>query len=216
MQDGQSNYFGTRLGYDPKRRVLWDSLWRHYFSTVFQGATTVVELGAGWCDFINSVHAPRRIAVDLWQGVEDAAADGVEAHIGSATDLSFLEDGGADVVFASNLVEHLDRSAFEQMLSECRRILRPGGLLALLQPNFRLCADRYFDDFTHVSIWTDTSLSDFLASEGWKVEVRRRRFLPLTVKSRLPVSPLLIRTYLKSPIKPLAGQMLIVARSEKG
>ncbi len=38
------------------------------------------------------------------------------------------------------------------------------------------------------------------------------RFLPLTVKSQLPVSPWLVRAYLPSPIKFLGKQMLISAR----
>ena len=37
------------------------------------------------------------------------------------------------------------------------------------------------------------------------------RFLPLTIKSRLPVWPALIRAYLASPIKPLAKQMFVRA-----
>jgi hypothetical protein len=38
------------------------------------------------------------------------------------------------------------------------------------------------------------------------------RFLPLTVKSRLPTWPLLIAAYLKSPFRPMGKQMLVVAR----
>ena len=30
--------------------------------------------------------------------------------------------------------------------------------------------------------------------------------------TRLPISPWLIRAYLRSPLKPFAGQMLVVAR----
>ena len=41
------------------------------------------------------------------------------------------------------------------------------------------------------------------------------RFLPYSMReSRLPVKPWLVRAYLRSPIRPLAGQMLLVA--EKG
>jgi hypothetical protein len=42
----------------------------------------------------------------------------------------------------------------------------------------------------------------------------RPRFLPLTVKSGLPVSPLLLRVYLALPFKPLGKQMLIRAVPE--
>ena len=46
------------------------------------------------------------------------------------------------------------------------------------------------------------------------IEVRPR-FLPLTVKSRLPVWPFLIGAYLASPVKPLGKQMLLVARPRR-
>jgi len=55
-------------------------------------------------------------------------------------------------------------------------------------------------------------LADLLAAHGWEVTEVQPRFLPLTVKSRLPVWPLLIAAYLRSPIKPMGKQMLVVAR----
>lgn len=205
-------YFDSRLQFDQKRTVLWSTLWKHSLSTVLAGSGTIVELGAGWCDFINNAHAARRIAVDVWPGVVHAAAPGVEAHVGTAEDLHFLADGSVDAVFASNLVEHLTHDQFDAMLRECDRVLVPGGRVALVQPNFRLSYKRYFDDYTHVSMWSDVSLPDFLASRGWEIERVAGRYMPFSVKSRMPVSKTLIRAYLASPIKPLAGQMLVVGR----
>ena len=54
--------------------------------------------------------------------------------------------------------------------------------------------------------------SDFLSANDYEVIDLRPRFLPLTVKSRLPVWPALIGLYLNSPIKPLAKQMFLRAR----
>jgi len=86
----------------------------------------------------------------------------------------------------------------------------------LIQPNYRLAYKRYFDDFTHVSVWSEVSLGDFLRSRGWNVEIAQPRFMPFSVKSRFPVSRFLIRCYLASPLKPGAGQMLIVASKKRG
>ena len=60
------------------------------------------------------------------------------------------------------------------------------------------------------------SLCDFLDAHGFDVIECQPRFLPLTVKSRLPVSPALIRLYLSSPWKPLGKQMLLRARPRVG
>jgi hypothetical protein len=54
-------------------------------------------------------------------------------------------------------------------------------------------------------------MTTFLEANGFQIEQVQAKFLPLTVKSKLPTSSLLIRLYLRLPIKPLAGQMLIVA-----
>jgi ubiquinone/menaquinone biosynthesis C-methylase UbiE len=204
-------YFDTRLAYDERRRVLWETLWEEVFSDYVEPGDTVVELGAGWCDFINAVRSERRVAVDLWDGISRVAAPGVECHVGPADDLGFLGDDSVDLILASNLLEHLERPAIAHLLGEVRRVLRPGGRLILVQPNFRLCAPNYFDDYTHVSVWSDVGMSEYLRAQGMQVELVQGRFLPFSLKSRLPVSKALIRAYLRSPVKPRAGQMLIVA-----
>lgn len=212
--ESDESYFQSRMKLDLRRKRLWNELINRYFMPLIGKDRTVVELGAGWCDFINSVKASRKVAVDIWPGVVENAAADVEVHISSATGLGFLQSKSVDVVFASNLVEHLSQSEFKLMLSEVRRILNSDGRVILLQPNYRLCSKRYFDDYSHVSIWTDVSIADFLRADDWEVLRVMPRFLPLTIKSRLPVIPLLIRIYLLSPIKPMAGQMLVVARKK--
>ena len=59
------------------------------------------------------------------------------------------------------------------------------------------------------------SLCDFLEAHGFEVIDCQPRFLPLTIKSRLPVSPTLIRLYLASPLKPMGKQMLVRARPRR-
>ena len=102
-----------------------------------------------------------------------AAAGHVRAIVGDCTDLTELDDATFDVVFASNLLEHLERSQSDRLLAEAMRVLRPGGRLILLQPNFRLQPGRYFDDYTHVAIFTDDSLADYLIASGWQVSTSR-------------------------------------------
>ncbi|KRB80540.1 methyltransferase type 11 [Nocardioides sp. Root190] len=182
-----------------------------YLSRWIAPDADVLELGAGWCDFSNQVSARRVVAMDLDATVRRGAAEHVEAVVGDCTDLSDFADGSFDVVFASNLLEHLERADATKLLAESRRVLRPGGRLILMQPNFRLNPGRYFDDFTHVAIFTDQSLGDYLVSEGWSIETMKARFLPLTMKSRGSGLTFLVPWYLRSPIKPLAGQMLVVA-----
>jgi hypothetical protein len=98
----QDQYFRTRFTLDPRREVLWQALYRYYFSRFILASDSVLELGAGYGHFINQVIAKRRIAVDSWEGVVHLQP-GIEGRIGSVTDLSFLEPDSVNFVFASNL-----------------------------------------------------------------------------------------------------------------
>jgi ubiquinone/menaquinone biosynthesis C-methylase UbiE len=204
-------YFDSRLAYDKKRVVLWNTLCKHFFQKLLPPNSSVLELGAGWCDFINTIEADQKTAVDIWDGIKEHAKNDVRTIIGSATNLDGVSSESIDMVFASNLFEHLTQPQIIEILTQTSRILKKTGRLVLVQPNFRTSYKRYFDDYTHVTIWTDTGMTTFLEANGFQIEQVQAKFLPLTVKSKLPTSSLLIRLYLRLPIKPLAGQMLIVA-----
>jgi hypothetical protein len=205
------DYHRTRFPYDRKREVLWQALWKYHFQRLVRPEDTVLELGAGYAHFINNVQCARRIAVDLWPGLRDHAAPGVEVQIGSVTDLSFLRDRSVNFAFASNLFEHLTQDALAATLAQLTKKLGPSGSLNIVQPNYRYAYREYFDDYTHVTVFSDVSLCDFLMANGFRIIDCQPAFLPLSVKSRWPVHPWLIRMYLASPIKPLAKQMLVRA-----
>lgn len=205
-------YHQARLVEDPRRDTLWRALWRYFFKYRITPEDTVLDLGAGYGNFINAVVARRRIALDSWSRMPAHLAREVEAIVAPATDLSAIALDSIDFAFASNLLEHLEKPAIIEMLAQLAPRMTKGGSLTLLQPNYRYASREYFDDYTHVSIFSHVGLADFLEAHGWQVTEIRPRFLPLTVKSRLPIRPWLIRLYLASPIKPFGKQMLLVAK----
>jgi protein phosphatase len=85
-----------------------------------------------------------------------------------------------------------------------------------MQPNFRLCAKEYFDDYTHLTPLSDRSLGDLLTVAGFRVVHAEPRFLPLTLKGRGGNLTFLMPWYLRSPWRPLAGQMLFVVADGMG
>jgi len=205
-------YFNNRLAQDRKRKSTWKYLVKYYFNNQVKRTDSIVEIGAGWCDFINNVECSQKYATDIWPGVIENADYNVKAYVKDAADFSFLEDKKVDVVFASNLLEHLAKDKVDQVIKAALEVLNPNGKLILLQPNFRLNPGRYFDDYTHISIWTDISLCSYLESKGMAIQTNIPKFLPLTVKSRFPVLGFLIKIYLMSPIKFKPGQMLVIAQ----
>lgn len=210
-----AGYHASRLVQDSKRDIVWKALWRYFFSKRVAPDDCVLDLGCGYGEFINNVTARRRIGVDLWDAMPSHVDAGVEAIVGPASDLSAIDSGSVDYAFSSNLFEHLTKAELAETLRQLIDKLSERGTLTTLQPNYRYCAAEYFDDYTHVTIWSHISLSDFLEANGYEVIEVRPRFLPLTVKSRLPVWPPLIGAYLASPIKPLGKQMLLVARPRR-
>lgn len=207
-----NEYHDTRLIYDKRREILWKTLCEVYFQKLISEKDCVMELGAGYGHFINNIKCKRRIAVDIWDGLKKYVNPGIECHIGDVKELAFIEDKSIDFIFASNLFEHLSQSDFALILEQLRLKLSDHGTLNILQPNFRYSYREYFDDYTHISIYSDKSIVDFLSANGFKIIDCKPKFLPLTIKSSLPVIPALIRLYLKIPFKPLGKQMFIRAK----
>jgi ubiquinone/menaquinone biosynthesis C-methylase UbiE len=204
-------YFRERFLPDPRRRITYATLIDVLFKKEIPADGTFLELGAGYGDFINSVKARRRIAVDRWPGMLQHLEPGIEGLITTVDCLEQLKQNSVDYVFSSNCFEHIKQSELVECLAHLQRVMKPGARLTILQPNFKYAFRDYFDDYTHVSIYTHISLANLLAANGFRVDRVVPRLLPLTIKSRFPVHPFLIRLYLASPVRPLARQMLISA-----
>ncbi len=205
-------YHSTQSASDSRRQIVWKTLWDHHFSRMVPADGCVLDIGCGRGHFINHVVARRRIAIDLWTDFPRFLEPGVETIVGDLGQLKQIDDGAVDYALASNIFEHISQHEFSTVLNVLRRKLSPRGTLTILQPNYRYAYKEYFDDYTHVSIYSHVSMVDFLIANGYSVMSVIPKFLPLTVKSRIPVSPFLIRAWLSSPIKPLGKQMLITAR----
>jgi SAM-dependent methyltransferase len=208
---GWSEYQTVRIPFSPHRAKAWVHIARHLQRFINESAS-VLELACGYGDFSNNIRAASRTAMDQNPEFAVHLRDGVRFEVGDSTQLARFASESFDVVFASNFLEHLDRPACLRVCQEVLRVLRPGGTFILLQPNFGLRPRQYFDDYTHVSIFTDVALSDLLTANGFEPVLVKRRFLPLTFKSRGGKLSWLVPLYLRSPIKPLAGQMLVVVR----
>lgn len=205
------NYHQTRFASDQRRDILWKTLCESYFQRLVKESDAVLDLGCGYGSFINNIRCARKTAIDQWPDVAKHLSPDVAVQVGNITSLQPIPDRSIDFVFSSNVFEHLSRSDFSLCMEEVRRVLRPGGTINIVQPNYRYCYNEYFDDYTHVSIYSDRSLTDVLNASGFRVLECIPQFLPLTIKSRLPVWPMLIRTYLASPLKPMGKQMFIRA-----
>jgi len=200
-----------------KRAALWEVLCRVSLQRFIKPEDTVVDLGAGFCEFINTIRCGNKIAVDAKASVRERASSDVRVVTGEIPGvLAEISSASAHVVFCSNFFEHLrDKAQLLEVLAEVRRMLVPGGRLIVLQPNIRYAYREYWDFFDHHVALSHESLAEALGIAGFAIEVVRPRFLPYTTRSRVPQSPWILRVYLAlGPLQWLFGkQMLIVART---
>lgn len=209
-------YYQSRYVWNKDRTTVWKEIVR-FLDRYIPHTGTVLDIGAGYCDFINNVSAKRRIALDYSSDFMQYAAPGVETIQSSVTDMNKVSDHSVDLVFASNLFEHLSDDELKATMNEVRRVLVSGGRLMLMQPNFRLAYKTYFDDPTHKKVFSDEALRAFIVSHNFTIERLWPRFLPFSLKSRpslIPLSRWIVRLYLNLPWRPFAGQMLLVAKKK--
>lgn len=198
-----------------RKHAIWQILCRQFFSRYIKPTDTVVDVGAGYCEFINNIEASRKIAVDLNPEVRRFAHPEVQVINAPCTAIRELPAESADVVFMSNFLEHLpDKQLVLDTFREARRILSSTGRVIVLQPNIRFLYSEYWDFFDHHTALSDRSLVEGLELAGFTPETVIPQFLPYTTKSRLPQAPWLVGLYLRFPPawKLLGKQALVVAR----
>src|SRR5262249_22974007 len=159
-----------------------------WFSRYIPRDARVLEIGAGYCEFINHTAAAERVAIDLNPETRLHAAPEVTVHEVAAEDLTTaVPSAHFDVVFMSNFLEHCrSRDQLLAVLRAAATALKPRGHVLILGPNFRYCYRAYYDYFDHHLALTDKAVVEALHLTGFIVEVAMPRTLPFTFRSRLP------------------------------
>ena len=90
----------------------------------------------------------------------------------SMTDLSSYPSGSFDMVYSGESIEHITRAEAEQVLREARRVLKPGGVLALDTPNANLTRlqQEAFIDPDHKYEYRHAEMAAMLRGNGFVIE----------------------------------------------
>jgi SAM-dependent methyltransferase len=90
----------------------------------------------------------------------------------SMTDLSGLPTGSFDLVYSGQSIEHVTRREAESVLTQVRRVLKPGGVFAVDTPNSRLTRlqQATYIDPDHKWEYSHQELSAMLRGHGFTID----------------------------------------------
>jgi len=187
-----------------RKGQLWEILCQDFLQQFIRQNDKVVDLGAGQCEFINHITCGKKIAIDLNKEVNYFANSDVEVIISSVKRLNNLfKRSTIDVIFMSNLLEHLDsKEEVFRLINEAYNVLKKGGRILIMQPDIKLVGNSYWDFFDHKVPITLASLKEALYANQFYITYEKYPFLPYSTKiTYLPLWPPFLKLYLK--IRPL-------------
>jgi len=178
------------------KEAIWRELGR-FFQRYIKPGARVVDIACDRGYFIRNVTAADRWATDI-RDMGDSLPKDVHFVRSSGLDLArAMPNDHFDLAFFSNYLEHLPSTeAVLQQLRVTFSLLKPGGRVLIMQPNFRLIGGAYWDFIDHQTALTEKSLEEAATMAGFRTKQLITRFMPYTTKSNLPQHPLLVRAYL--------------------
>lgn len=197
---------------------IWKILCRKYFQKFIDAENdTVLDLAAGYGEFINNIRAKRKIALDLNEDIRKFINEDVDLVISDCRNIEKIENGTIDKIFISNFLEHLnDTDEVIQVLKECQKLLKSGGEVLVLQPNICYVKEKYWFFIDHKTPLTHESLREAMETAGFKITLMKKKFLPYSTKSSLPQRDFFIKTYLKlSILQQIFGKQSFVIGKKK-
>jgi SAM-dependent methyltransferase len=127
-----------------------------------------LEIGCGRGDFLRAFQGAglQCSAVDrASSAVHDSGELDIRLVDASKEPLPFA-DQCFDTVYSKSLLEHMWDATF--LMSEIRRVLRPGGICLILTPDWVSQMATFYEDFTHCRPYTKDSLRDLMKVSGFK------------------------------------------------
>lgn len=134
----------------------------------------ILDLGCGRGDLLNmfSSQGFDIYGADIAKSNIDVYSKDIQ-YFDFNTDTYKYQDNTFDVIYSKSVIEHI--SNIDHFIKEQIRILKPGGLLILLTPNWNSQMNIFYNDYTHIRPYTQKGLNNLLESYDFK-EVNTEKF----------------------------------------
>jgi 2-polyprenyl-3-methyl-5-hydroxy-6-metoxy-1,4-benzoquinol methylase len=164
----------------------------------------LLDIGCGRGDFTKAFKdlGLQVAGIDREQG-DSELLQGIDVRIQKdlENDAFPFEDNSFDVVFSKSVIEHVRTP--DTFMKEQLRVLKPGGRLITMTPDWHTQMFIFYDDHTHVHPYTATGMKDLFAMSGLK-NVQSELFYQLPVVWKYPVVKIVCKgLQLLGPVKKL-------------
>lgn len=170
-----SSWVDNLLGFAAYLYPAWkDSLQASVFHLHAKPGGCFLEVGCGSGAALRSMQNKgwRVTGLDFDEGaVSNARSNGLDVRQGQLSAQGFADES-FDAVVMSHVIEHVPAPV--ELLAECRRILKKGGVLVALTPNARSSVHRHYgrnwrgiEAPRHLQIFTRSSLVNIAGCAGY-------------------------------------------------
>jgi hypothetical protein len=192
------------------RQEAWNEIAPYLWNRMGR-PTRLLDPAGGRGEFVNALPTTESWLVDIADYPGRVLASNVKLLLGDIFTVDLPREY-FEGVFASNVLEHFPTpDSIASFLARMHQSLARNGVIAIMGPNYKYCANEYFDCADHVLALTHVAVEEHLFAAGFEPIEVIPRFLPYSFRSRLPSSPALVRAYLRSrPLWSLAGKQFLV------
>lgn len=143
-----------------------------------------LDLGGGWGTYTLLARDLGFEALSIDR--ECASADVPSVVCDISRDVFPVESNCMDVVFSKSVIEHFYLTQLPHVMSEVKRVLKPGGAFLVMTPDWDSNVHNFYRVFSHVTPYTQESLSQCLMMYGFDaIKVIKLVQLPSTWHSPL-------------------------------
>ncbi|NOZ78109.1 MAG: methyltransferase domain-containing protein [Acidobacteria bacterium] len=145
-----------------------DTLILQYFRELQRARSLVTRGPSGPCLHLGC----EDYHIEGWINVDIINSPAVDLQADLSQPLPF-SSGSIDFIHSEDLLEHLERDAGHNLLAECFRVLRPGGVMRLLTPDLgRLVANIYLHPRARHLAWCGAYLGAQTPCEALNMHCR--------------------------------------------